>query len=61
MGSHLHQVAILVPDDKLDCFGQSENFFQGQNGLTFYPGPVLAPRTDGSSLSIQWGVLVLAR
>ena len=26
MGSHHHQVAILVPDDKLDCFGQLENF-----------------------------------
>ena len=21
MGSHHHQVAILVPDDELDCFG----------------------------------------
>ena len=27
MGSHHHQVAILVLDDKLDCFGQLENFF----------------------------------
>ena len=27
MGSHYHQVAILVPDDKLDYFGQLENFF----------------------------------
>ena len=27
MGSHHHQAAILVQDDKLDCFGQSENFF----------------------------------
>ena len=27
MGSHHCQVAILVPDDKVDCFGQSKNFF----------------------------------
>ena len=27
MGSHHHQVAILVLDDKMDCFGQLENFF----------------------------------
>ena len=27
MGSHHHQVAILVPDDKLDCLGKLENFF----------------------------------
>ena len=27
MGSHHHQVAILVPDDKLDCLGQLKNFF----------------------------------
>ena len=26
MGSHHHQVVILVPDDKPDCFGQLENF-----------------------------------
>ena len=45
MRSHLHQVAILVQYDKLDCFGQLE-----KNGLAFYPGPVLPPRTDGSSL-----------
>ena len=45
MGSHHHQVAILVPDDKLDCFGQLENF------SAFYPGPVLSPRTAGSSLN----------
>ena len=25
MGSHHRQVAILVPDDKLDCFGYSGN------------------------------------
>ena len=27
MGSHHHQVAILVLDDKLDCFDPLENFF----------------------------------
>ena len=27
MGSHHHQVAILVPDDKLDCLGQLKTFF----------------------------------
>ena len=50
-GSHHHQVAILVLDDKLNYFGQLENaFFQVKNGLAFYLGPVLPPRTDGSSL-----------
>ena len=28
MGSHHHQVAILVPDDKLDCFGPLEISWQ---------------------------------
>ena len=50
MGSNHHQVAILVPDDKLGSFGQLENFLLDQNGLAFYPGLVLPPRTDGSSL-----------
>ena len=27
MGSHHHQAAILVQDEKLDCLGQLENFF----------------------------------
>ena len=26
MGSYHHKVAILVPDDKPDCFGQLKNF-----------------------------------
>ena len=26
MGNHHQQVAILVPDDKLDCYGQLEKF-----------------------------------
>ena len=51
MGSHHHQGAILVPNDKLDCFGQLESFFcLVKNGLAFYPGPVLPPRTNSSSL-----------
>ena len=51
MGSHHHQLAILVPDDKLDCFGQLENFFCiVKKGLAFYSGPVLPPRTDDSLL-----------
>ena len=50
MGSHHHQVAILVPDDKLDCFGQWENFLSSQKCSSFCLGPVLPPRTDGSSL-----------
>ena len=49
MGSNHHQAAILVPDDKLDCFGQFETCLV-KNGLAFYPGPVLPRRTDGSSL-----------
>ena len=45
-------VVILVPDDKLDCFGRLENCFcLIKNGLAFYPGPVMSPRTDGSSLN----------
>ena len=52
MGSHPHQVAILVPHDKLDCFGlQREKFVSDQNGLAFYPGPVLPPWADGSPFS----------
>ena len=27
IGSHRHQVAILILDDKLGCFGRLENFF----------------------------------
>ena len=47
MGSHLGQ----VPDDKLDCFGILRKIFgSDQNGLVFYPRPVLPPRADGSTL-----------
>ena len=46
-------MAILVPDDKLDCFGQFGNFFLVKNGPAFNPGPVLPPRTDGSSFEIS--------
>ena len=41
--------ALLVPDNKLDCFGFLE-FFEEQNGLAFYPGPVLPPSNDGSPI-----------
>ena len=40
----------MVPDDKLDCLGQLEFFCLDKNGLAFYPGLVMPPRTDGSSL-----------
>ena len=48
MGSHHGQVAILVPDDKLDCFVIVRKIYQ--NGLVFYLRPVLPPRADGSLL-----------
>ena len=44
---------ILVLDEKLDCFGQLKNLLLGKNGLAFYPGPVLPPKTDGSSLELK--------
>ena len=54
MGSHHRQVAILVPDDKLDCFGiLRKTFGSDKNGLAFYPGPALPPRADGSPLNPQ--------
>ena len=34
MGSHHHQATILVPDHKLDCFGQLENFLSGNSAAT---------------------------
>ena len=57
------QVAILVPDDKLDCFGYSGNKFgSDQNGLAFYLGPVLPPRADGSPLNVCfWGLVATAQ
>ena len=56
MGSHHHEAAILVPDDKLNCFGQLENFFAWSKVVQlFYLGPVLPSITDGSSLS--WHLL----
>ena len=42
MGSHHHQVAILVPDDKVDCFGQFENFLLDQKWSSFLPGTSVA-------------------
>ena len=38
MGSHHHQGAILVTDDKLDCFGQWENFFASSKKSSFLSG-----------------------
>ena len=51
MGSHHHQVAILVQDDKLDCFELWKKFCSDKNDLSFYPGPILPSRTDGSPVS----------
>ena len=49
MGSHHHQVTILVPDEKLEWLIWNL-FCLIKNGLAFYAGPVLPPRADGSSL-----------
>ena len=38
MGSHHHQVAILVLDDKLDCFSPLENFLLDQKWSSFLSG-----------------------
>ena len=51
MGSQHRQVAILVPDDKLDCFDVlTKKIGLGPNSPAFYPGPVLPPRADCSPL-----------
>ena len=49
-GSHHRLVVILVPDDKLDCFGLCEKISWDKNGVAFYPGPVGPPRADDSPL-----------
>ena len=41
-------MAILVPDDKLDCFVSVEFFSLAQNGQAFDPVAVLPPWIDGS-------------
>ena len=41
MGSYHRQVAILVPDDKLDCYVLSDFFALDKNSLAFYLGLVL--------------------
>ena len=47
-------MAILVPDEKLDCFGiMRKKFGLDKIGLAFYPGPVLPPRPDGSTLKMS--------
>ena len=45
-------MAILVPDDKLDCFGYFEVKIVCIKWSSFFPRPVLTPRTDDSSLSM---------
>ena len=50
MGTH-RQVVIMVPNDKLDCFGiLRKKFGSDKNGLAIYPGPGVPPRADGSPL-----------
>ena len=44
--NHQIQVAILVLDDKLTCFGLSK-IRKIQLSCLFYPGPVLPPSTNG--------------
>ena len=56
-------MAILLPDDKLDCFGLLEKNWLGQNRVAFYPGPVVPPRADGSpflSSGRKWVVVMKA-
>ena len=48
-GSHSHQVAISWWSARL-FWSIDKILGLIQNGLAFYPGPVLPPRTDGSSL-----------
>ena len=44
-------MAELVPDDKLHSFVLPvKKIGSDQNGVAFYPGPVLPPRADGSPL-----------
>ena len=44
-------MAILVPDDMLDCLGiLRKKFDLDKNGLAIYPGPGVPPRGDGSPL-----------
>ena len=42
-------MAILVPDDKLDCFGFMGNLMFSYKWPNFYLGLVQAPRTIGST------------
>ena len=52
MRSHHRFDAILLSDDKLDCFAHTEeNIGLDKNGLAFYPRPKLPPWADGSPLS----------
>ena len=47
-------MTILVPHDKLGCFGILKNIFgSDKNGPAFDPGPVLPPRADGSPFDLS--------
>ena len=51
MGNYQPLVALLVPDKKLDRFGQRQIFSTlYQNNLAYHPGPVLPHGGDGSPL-----------
>ena len=41
-----HQVEVLVPDEKLECFCLSEEYFYYQDRLTFHSEP---PSADDST------------
>jgi len=45
-GSHQSLVALLVPDEELDCFD-----FKEISCLAFYPGLVAPPSGDGSPIT----------
>ena len=42
-------MALLTPDEKLECFGFSKENVDAQNDLAFYAGPVLPPSGDDFS------------
>ena len=46
-------MVILVPDDKLDRFVLMYFFALDKNGLPFYPGPVMPPRTDDFPIFLE--------
>ena len=52
MGSYHRQVAILVPDDELECYVLPDFFALNKNSLAFHAGLMLPPRSDGFPLSL---------